>query len=444
VKLFDITLKDLLQSTRTMSFWLFAFVVPVLVTLMFFIMFGSTGGDDENGFELPQTTVVIVNLDQGQLPASAGEVLNLSSAVPVDISTAKSMGRVITELLQTTVFEELMRISEEKDESAARTSVDDGTNDMVIILPTNFTDSLIQFDDPAAVQIYKDPTLTFGPAIVEAILRQLLDGFSSARIGTQVTIEQLASSGVPISAELVQEIVNEISALSSEQTEAMASGSENLIALESTSSEDEPKSIVEEIIGLILGGMMIFFAFFTGSAGMQSILVEEERFTLPRLFTTPTSHRTILSGKGLAAFITVAVQVTVLMLFGWLVFSIDWGETSTVILATIGIILVATATGLFIVSWLTNTRQSGIVFGGLLTLTGMIGLIGVFTAGVPNQPEFIKTMTLLVPQGWAMRGLTIALEGGTVQDLLPIFGGIMVWTVAFSLIGLRRMRTRYA
>jgi ABC-type multidrug transport system permease subunit len=74
----------------------------------------------------------------------------------------------------------------------------------------------------------------------------------------------------------------------------------------------------------------------------------------------------------------------------------------------------------------------------------MIGLVGVFTAGVPNQPEFIKTITLLVPQGWAMRGLTIALDGGTIQDLLPIFGGLMVWTAAFSLIGLRRMRTRYA
>ena len=208
MKLFDITLKDLLQSTRTMSFWLFAFVVPVLVTLMFFIMFGRIGGDDENGFELPQTTVVIVNLDQGQLPASAGEVLNLSSAVPVDISTVNSMGGVITEIFQTAAFEDLMRISEEKDESAARTSVDDGTNDMVIILPANFTDSLIQFDDPAAVQIYKDPTLTFGPSIVEAILRQLLDGFSSARIGAEVTIEQLAISGVPINAELVQEIVN--------------------------------------------------------------------------------------------------------------------------------------------------------------------------------------------------------------------------------------------
>ena len=132
------------------------------------------------------------------------------------------------------------------------------------------------------------------------------------------------------------------------------------------------------------------------------------------------------------------------MLFGRLVFDIDWGSLPTTFLAALGLIIVSVSTGLFIVSWLTNTRQTGIVFGGVLTLTGMIGLIGVFTAGVPNQPEFIETISLLVPQGWAIRGLTISMDGGSVIDLLPIFAGLMVWSLVFSLIGLRRMSRRYA
>jgi hypothetical protein len=131
------------------------------------------------------------------------------------------------------------------------------------------------------------------------------------------------------------------------------------------------------------------------------------------------------------------------MLFGRLVFDIDWGSAPTTLLAAAGIIIISVSTGLFIVSLLTNTRQSGIVFGGVLTLTGMIGLIGVFTAGNPDQPEAIRAISLLVPQGWAIRGLTISMDGGSVIDLLPIFGGVMIWSLVFSFIGQRRMRTRF-
>ena len=40
-----------------------------------------------------------------------------------------------------------------------------------------------------------------------------------------------------------------------------------------------------------MGGMMIFYAFFTGASTGQTILQEEEEGTLPRLFTTPTPQR---------------------------------------------------------------------------------------------------------------------------------------------------------
>ena len=63
----------------------------------------------------------------------------------------------------------------------------------------------------------------------------------------------------------------------------------------------------------IMGGMMIFFAFFTGTTSAQTILREAEQGTLSRLFTTPTSKRTILAGKFLAVLLTVWIQVSVLI-----------------------------------------------------------------------------------------------------------------------------------
>ena len=70
---------------------------------------------------------------------------------------------------------------------------------------------------------------------------------------------------------------------------------------------------------------MIFFAFFTGAASAQSILTEEEKGTLPRLFTTPTPELSILGGKFLAVALTVLVQVQFLNPFCTLCFRYQLG-----------------------------------------------------------------------------------------------------------------------
>ena len=149
-------------------------------------------------------------------------------------------------------------------------------------------------------------------------------------------------------------------------------------------------------------------------------------------------------GKGLAAVFTLVIQVIVLMTFGRVIFKIDWGDPLPIFLAGLGLVLVAASTGLFLVSLLDNTRQAGIVFGGVLTLTGMLGLIPVFTASAPNQPDSIKAVSLLVPQGWAILGFTTAIDGGTVSDMLPILAVLLAWSLMFVFIGQYRLQRRFA
>jgi ABC-2 type transport system permease protein len=190
--------------------------------------------------------------------------------------------------------------------------------------------------------------------------------------------------------------------------------------------------------------MLVFFAFFTGASTMQTILTEDEKGTLSRLFTTPTSHLTILGGKALSTFIVLTIQVTVLMLFGWLVFGIDWGEPLPVFMAAVGIIIIAGTFGLFLVSLMKDTRQAGMIFGGLLTILGMVGMITVFTAGVPNVSPAVKTVSLMVPQGWAIRGLQAATERQSMSEMWLVLGVILLWSLVFALIGQYRMRKRYS
>jgi ABC-2 type transport system permease protein len=443
MRMLRVTLKDLLQASRSLSIFMFMFVIPILVTLLFMVMFGNAGGNDDS-FELPTTSVVVVNLDEGTFPTDQFAGSEITGVTGLDLSDVQNMGDLLTGILASEIFADLMSTSEAADETAGRAAVDNQEAGLVIIIPQDFTEAVTGQLATTAVRLYKDPTLTFGPTIVESIVAQIVDDFSANKITIGVSMQQLLASGVPFTQELPGLLVEQYAAYSSSQGMVTFGDTSDLIETKLPSGLEEPTDLITEIVSLIMAGMMVFFAFFTGAASVETILVEEERGTLARLFTTPNSHRTILGGKVLAAIFTVTIQVAVLLAFGRVIFKIDWGDPVPLILAGLGLVIVSAATGLFLVSLLDNTRQGGIIFGGVLTLTGMLGLIPVFTAGAPNQPESIKTVSLLVPQGWAIRGFTTAIDGGTVSDMLPILAVLLAWSLVFSFIGQYRLQRRFA
>jgi len=192
-----------------------------------------------------------------------------------------------------------------------------------------------------------------------------------------------------------------------------------------------------------MGGMMVFFAFITGTSSAESLLREEEEGTLPRLFTTPTSQTTILSGKFLAVFLTVLVQISAMFLAGWLIFRIDWGALRSVAVVGIGIVLVAASFGIFVNSWLRDSRQGGVIFGGVLSFTGMIGMVRVFAMDTPGAAGLGNTVSLLVPQGWAIRGMLQLLDEVTGAPLLLNTLVMLILSVTFFMIGVWRFKKRY-
>lgn len=421
----DIALKEMRQSLRSRSALVFMFAIPILVTVLFYFMFGSVAGGDGE-FVVPQTTVVVANLDEGEAPPEAG------------LGDSDSMGALLLQMLQGEGVVGLVRVTEAANAAAARTVVDRQEAGVAVIIPPNFTEALVAGGETAVVELYNDPTLSVGPAIVTSLVEQMVDGMAAAAIGAGVTVEQLAGIGAPVSPEMVQAVADDYSALVLPQQVG------ELVTLQSPPGGQVENNELAELLALILGGMMVFYAFFTGANVLHSILAEEENGTLQRLFTTPTPRATIFGGKLLAALLILTVQVTALLVFGRLVFGIRWGELSAVIMAAAGLVLIAATTGLFLVSLLKGTRQAGVVFGGLLTLTGMLGLFPVFTAGSTGTSPALETVSLLVPQGWAVRGLRQSMEGRPLSDLALTVGAVMLWSAAFFIIGQFRLRRRFA
>jgi ABC-2 type transport system permease protein len=430
MKSITIALKDLSRAFRSMFALAFMFGVPILMTLLFAFLFGGVG-DSDSEFTVPKTTVRIVNLDAGSELVPTFEFENQS---------AGSLGEMLVSILLNENFSDLMSITPAS-ETEARAAVDAREAGLAIIIPPDFTTALIgSAGESAAIEFYKDPELSLGPQITESIVMSVVDGFSSGVISMDAILKGLNDQGIELSpdqqAQLIQSLTQESEANGQTQSNALT------ILPPTDSSAGESASLLQTIIRSIMGGMMIFYAFYTGVSAAQTILQEQERGTLARLFISPTPTRTILNGKFLAGFLMIIVQVIILLSFGRLVFKIDWGPLSSLAIFTVGLVALASSSGIFVMSFVKDTKQAGVIYGALLTLTGMLGISSIFTVGTSAERAF-EFIPLVVPQGWAMHALQASWEGNTVNALL-LTGGMLVWALIFFLVGNARFKKRFA
>jgi ABC-2 type transport system permease protein len=428
MKILDIALKDMTRSFRSIFALIFMFGIPLLMTGMFYFMFGGAAKGGQ-GFSVPVTKVVVANLDQG------GPSFDLVKTQFPGGAQARSLGDMVLATLQDKSFATLMVISQATSAETARAQVDSQKAGVALIIPADFSQ---RFSDPngqANLELYKDPTLTLGPSIIESIISQFMDSMSSAKVAVDVVTRQTGSTDPALIGQVVVQYVASIPA---------GDQSATWLDLQAPANSKPASNTLSLVVSFIMGGMTIFYAFFTGTSTAQSILREDEDGTLPRLFTTPTTRAAVLGGKFLSVGLTVVVQMTVLLVLGRLIFGIQWGSLLPLALVTAGTVLAASTFGIFIISLLKNTKQAGAVLGGVLTVTGMLGMIKIFTMGSSASPAWADLASMFVPQGWAVRGLSQVMNAASLNDILLTCLALLGMSVVFFLIGVLRFQKRYA
>lgn len=414
MNILNVAYKDLKRVFRSPFAIIMMFGAPLLIAgLLYFAFGGLTSGGDS--FTFSQTRVVIVNLDQPD-PA---------------VSSFKA-GEMLISFLKNEDLTDVVNISMAVDEASARSAVDQQKADVALIIPVNFTQAALTPERTASVILYQDPTLTIGPGIVKDLVNHFMDGFSGAKIAGSVTIASSDTRSDPA-----------LSAWAAGQYASYLESSDHGSALHVTSpaGQSEQADSKMSMIGPIMAGMMILFVFFMGANGAESIIREHEDGTLARLFSTPTSALTILAGKFLGVFVTLVIQTTVLLGAAGLIFRISWGQPFSVFLAALGLIMAATGFGIMLMSFIKNTRQAGPMLGGVMTLTGMLG--GLLTNGIPNVPVIMDTISLSMPQGWAMNAWKLSLAGsGPGAVLFPAIV-LTVLGAVFFVVGLTLFRKRF-
>lgn len=414
MKIFDISIKDLKRVFKDPFSLVMMFAGPLLIAgLLYFAFGGLTKGDST--YRMPETKVVIANLDRpGSLGVAAGEMM--------------------VEFLQDASLQDILAVSLAADEASARAAVDSRKAGVAIIIPPDFTEAAIAPERTAAVTVYQDPTLTTGPSIVSELVNHFMDAFSGSKIAAQTATGMFSSRGIQVGEDFAGQIAQRYAAWqqSSEHEEESGDG-------QATAQRAAPEKAVP--IGSIMAGMITFFVFFIAGYGAESIIKEDEEGTLARLFTTPTAQRDILGGKFLAVVVTLGIQIALLLRVSGLIFGIRWGNPVTVSLVSCGLIVAAAGFGIMLMAFIKNSRQTGPVLGGVMTLCGMVG--GLFSVAIPNLPATVDKITLITPHGWAMQGWKQALAGSSpTQAILPV-SVLFLMGFAFLAVGTSLFRRRF-
>ncbi len=426
MKTLTIALKDLTRSFRSMFALVFMFVVPLLVTGLFYLMFGNTA---PKSAAAPTVVVAVANLDRGDSSLAQGLAAYSQAA------GAQNLGQLVVRALESPVLINVLQVSLAPDAASAYLAVDSQQAGVAVIIPAGFSADFANPQGHAALQLYQgsaSPAASQAKGTVQAVLEPVLDGLAGAKIAVNAVTAHDEGVAPPAT---ISAMMQEYAA-----SPAMQSPASSLLDVQTVGATPTANP-AGQMLAQIMGGMMILFAFFNGGASCESLLREDEAGTLARLFTTPTRRSSILGGKFLAVGLTVLVQVGLLLVAVSLVFGIRWGALLPLALSALGIVACAAAFGIFLTSLLKSPRQGGVVYGGLITITGMLGMMTVFTGGGGGV---VGTLSLLVPQGWALRGLSLSQSGASLGEVALNFAVLLALSLAFFIIGVLRFQKRFA
>jgi ABC-2 type transport system permease protein len=422
MKILDIALKDIVRSTRSLFLIGMALVAPLLLTALIYFAFGS----------ISSGTMSIVSIKVGVVNADR---------LPVDAPLEAPLGEIIRSMFFDDSVKSWLTASDYPDEAAARAAVDAQEIGVAVMIPATFTEDYLAGKTDTAITILQDPTLTISPTVVRDMVTSLLDGVAGGGIAYKVVNERMTVNSKTLDPATIPSFFERYANWYADFQRAMFHTPEKAaLVVKAPAVNGDMTDSVRTMMGLVMSGQLIFFSFFTGAYAMMSILQEAEEGTLARLFTTPTDRTTILAGKFLAVFITVILQGGVLLIAGHYLFKINWGEPGSITLSLLGQMFASVGLAVLLVSFIKTSKQAGPIFGGGLTMLGMIS--GLFTANM--KIDIFNTMGNFTPQGWVLKAWKLSIAGQPVSELIvPFIVMVAMGTVMFA-VGARMFGRRFA
>jgi ABC-2 type transport system permease protein len=466
-KIWTIAWKELYVRFTDRSLLVIMIAVPLAISSIVGLAFGGLGGSDISISDIP---VAIVNHDAGSdlgvnygrvfvdllVPgSSSGDMSALpacetSGARSEDSSSLQELTQAVAftpELAQSMIDQGELTLGPETGlgaqdgDALARLAVDQGIYTAAVIIPEDYSLNLASMFKPqgtpqrAEIEVYANAGQPIGSGVIYSIIDGISQQLATGNIAIAASIDVAASRlGPGVSSQMGNDAL--IESLS-----CAFSPSSNLVGLQTKSVSGESRSMAGIILVSVGSAQAMFFALFTAQGGVFSMHAERRQWTLQRLIMSPTSRSEILGGKLLGTFISVVVQLVLLMLALTLVGSLIeghlvliWGTNfASVALVLLSAALAVSGLGMLLAGLIQTPEQAN-VLGSVINI-GLAVLGGAFGFQLPDQ---ISSLSLLY---WGRSAFeTLATNSGDITLNVAVLAG---QGILMFLIGLLLFNRRF-
>lgn len=379
---------DLRRRIRDRSFLIQGLVAPILFAAIIGLAFGG-------GFDF-QATIGIADADGS---AVSGQVVD--ALVDEDGGGPLTFRRV-----------DPARVTDE---------LEAGTIDSAIVFPPGFGEA-INTTQPVDLDVVFDASKRITADVTQAVADGLSARFNASRLAVATA---LFTGEAPPDPATVERLVREAQAVELPITVAFAD----------VEGRYSP-------VAYFAPSMAILFLFFTLGAGARSLITERADGTLSRIRAAPISDTAILLGKTGGVLVLGLASLLVVWAVTSLVFQAPWGDP----LAVFAVILATVFATAGISVLITGMARTDAQADGLVSMVAFVlALLGGNFLSPGSLPPLFEKLSLLTPNGWALRSFTqIGSANAGVGDVLPALGVLIGIGLVCGTVGLGGLRRKVA
>lgn len=400
----EIALKDLKVFFRDIKAVLLSFLLPIgLITL-----FGLTfGGIEERSASNNQTNILIADLDSTEITRDV--IVKLDSLAEISVTTVGF--------------------------DRGKEMIMNGNRLAMLVFYKGFADS-VESGKPEPMELFYDEARKMDAGLIQyALISNLME-----ILGPKTFKKKIMSSIKTKYPDMDTDMMTQIEGDISEQfAPADEDGKDNIMGKMGnlTITSLARKESVNWALIQSFAGTAVMMLLFSVTAIGSSLLSEREDGTLKRLMYSPVSPIHIMFGKILFALVISVIQLSVMVVFTWLVLGMDIGYNVFYLL----MVIVATAFacsgfGIFIAAISTSRKQAESMATIVILLMSAIGgsMIPLFF-----MPAFMQKIAVISLNYWAIQSFfdVLGREVSFLQIITKVgvlFGiGATMMTISASL-----------
>ncbi len=316
----------------------------------------------------------------------------------VDMENTTQTRMLENQLREISIFSEIRRL----DEETAMKQLSDQSVGGIIIIPPDFTNS-VALGENRPVTVVGSSAMPLQSYIVKNIIQSAANLVSAAQSAI-ITIYKYDYEAGLSGAELDARYNNAI----------MEYFMEALARNKVFTTVDRQSGYDLTPVEYFAAALIVVFMMFAGMPGMKMLVTERSVGITRRLSAAPVGMWKVVLSKLVVSVLLLILQFGLIIAITSKLFNSYWGAPIQHILMLFGgIILAVSAWSLFVAAVSSSTASADII-GNLGIL--LMAVVGGSIYPLPSMPSFIRNLSRLTINRWAMDGFMVLFSGNNAMN----------------------------